>query len=72
MDASGSGQVGPNGANASGQAGADANAAGNASANANNGQATTNYSGGGSYYRPSKGRSGHGVTHCPIARVGVW
>jgi hypothetical protein len=68
VDASGSGQVGPNGVNASGQAGAGANAAGNANAT----QTTTHHSGSGSYYRASKGRSGSGVTLCPIARVGLW
>jgi hypothetical protein len=69
VDASGRGQVGPNGANASGQAGAEAGATGNAQAA---GQASGNYSGAGSYYRPSKGRSGRGVTLCPVVRAGLW
>lgn len=68
VDASGSGQAGPGGATATGQAGADANAAGNAGAGTNGGR----HAGGGGSYRVSRGRSGTGLTLCPLARVGVW
>ena len=72
MDASGNAQASPQGANASAQGNADANANANADA-AGGGQAQTEsspprYSGGGGY----RGRSGRGVTLCPIARIGVW
>lgn len=74
MDASGTGQAGPNGVNATGQTNAGANAGGNANGNAGGGgQATNDHSGGGgSYYRRRRGRYGTGVTLCPIARIGIW
>ena len=74
VDASGNAQASPAGASATGQANAD----GNANANANGaaqggGQATGQGSGGGGgYYRKSRGRTGTGLTLCPIARLGVW
>ena len=79
VDASGSGQVSPNGVNASGQANAsgnaNANASGNANANGNgngNEQTTTDSGGGGGGHYRYTGRFGVGVNLCPVARLGVW
>jgi hypothetical protein len=69
VDASGNAQASPSGANASGQATGNANVDANASSS---GQSTVSHPSSGGYYRESKGRSGSGVTLCPIARAGVW
>lgn len=72
VDATGTGQVRPSGANASGQANGAASGDANAGANAN-GQGSGDYAGsGGGYYRKSRGRFGNGVALCPIARAGLW
>lgn len=73
VDASGSAQASPSGANASGQAAGNANADANANANANrDGQSTGSPPSSGVYYREARGRYGSGITLCPFARVGVW